>query len=215
MLRLSLVAALAFMVGCQSIDPYTGEQKASNTAKGAGVGAIVGAIIGAKTSDRRTKGALKGALAGGALGGGIGYYMDRQEAVLRQQLQGSGVQVQREGDTIRLVMQGNITFASGQSDIKSQFFPVLNSVAQVLSEYDRTAIKIAGHTDSTGSLALNQRLSEDRASSVKQYLLTQKLPSGRVHASGFGPRYPIANNSSATGREQNRRVELELLPLDS
>lgn len=215
MLRLTLAAALAFMVGCQSIDPYTGEQKASNTAKGAGVGAIVGAIIGAKTSDQRTKGALKGALAGGALGGGIGYYMDRQEAVLREQLQGSGVQVQREGDTIRLVMPGNITFASGQSEIKSQFFSVLNSVAQVLSEYDRTAIKIAGHTDSTGSQALNQRLSEDRATSVKQYLLTQKLASGRVHATGFGPRYPIANNNSAAGREQNRRVELELLPLGS
>ena len=213
-----VVAALAVIsVGCTSIDPYTGEQKTSNTAKGAGVGAVVGAIIGASTAsdDDRKKGALTGAVAGGAIGGGIGYYMDRQEAALRAKLQNSGVQVRREGNNIRLVMPGNITFATGQSDIRGDFYNTLSSVAVVLAEYDRTAVKVAGHTDSTGGADLNQRLSEARADSVKQYLVTQSVASGRIHTNGYGPRYPIATNSTASGRQANRRVELELVPLDS
>ncbi|MAZ88528.1 MAG: hypothetical protein CL693_12875 [Cellvibrionaceae bacterium] len=217
MVRLMLVVVAMISVGCASVDPYTGEQKTSNTAKGAGVGAVVGAIIGASTasSKDRKKGALTGAVAGGAIGGGVGYYMDRQEAALRQKLQTSGVQVRREGDTIRLVMPGNITFATGQSAIRGDFYNTLGSVAVVLAEFDRTAIKVAGHTDSTGGADLNQRLSEDRAYSVKQYLVTQNVASGRIHTNGYGPRYPVATNSTAEGRQSNRRVELELVPLDS
>ncbi len=217
MIRLILVAVAAVSVGCASIDPYSGEQKTSNTAKGAGVGAVVGAIIGASTASKkdRKKGALTGAVAGGAIGGGVGYYMDRQEAALRERLQSSGVQVRREGDTIRLVMPGNITFSTGQSDIRGGFYNTLNSVAVVLSEFDRTAIKVAGHTDSTGGSELNQRLSEQRAESVKQYLVVQSVASGRIHTNGYGPRRPIASNSSSEGRQANRRVELELVPLGS
>lgn len=217
MIRFMLLAVTVLSVGCASVDPYTGEQKTSNTAKGAGVGAVVGAIIGASTASKkdRKKGALTGAVAGGAIGGGVGYYMDRQEAALRQKLQSSGVQVRREGDSIRLVMPGNITFATGQSDIRGDFYSTLGSVAVVLAEFDRTAIKVAGHTDSTGGADLNQRLSEARANSVKQYLVTQSVANGRIHTNGFGPRYPVANNSTAEGRQANRRVELELVPLDS
>ncbi|MBR9912807.1 MAG: OmpA family protein [Gammaproteobacteria bacterium] len=203
------------LAACVSTDPYTGQQKTSNTAKGAGAGAVAGAVIGAATasSKDRKKGALTGAVAGGAIGGGIGFYMDKQEAQLRQKLQNSGVQVVREGDNIRLVMPGNITFATGQSAIRGDFYETLSSVALVLVEFKDTAIRVAGHTDSTGAADMNQRLSEDRANSVKQYLISQNIPAGRIQANGYGPRYPVASNATPEGRQANRRVELELIPL--
>ena len=209
------VLILFFVVGCTTTDPYTGEQKTSNTAKGATVGAVAGAVVGAASSSKsdRKKGALIGAAAGGAIGGGIGNYMDRQEAALRNRLQGSGVQVRREGDNLYLVMPGNITFATGRAEIRADFYDVLNSVALVLKEFNQTAIKVSGHTDSTGSDDLNQRLSEDRANSVRSYLVSQQVASGRIQAYGYGPRYPIASNSSESGRQANRRVELELVPM--
>lgn len=214
MKRLILILATLVFTACTSIDPYTGEKKASNTAAGAGIGAITGAVIGAATSSKkdRDKGIITGAVAGAAVGGGIGYYMDRQEAKLRQELQGSGVQVRREGDNIYLVMPGNITFESSRYEIRPQFHSVLNSVAQVLKEFDKTAILVSGHTDSTGSMQLNQTLSEQRANSVKQYLVTRSVASGRIHSVGYGPRYPVASNSTVDGRAQNRRVELKLEP---
>lgn len=212
---ITLFLSLA-MVGCTTTDPYTGEQKTNNTTKGAGIGAIAGAVIGAASASKsdRKKGALIGAAAGGAIGGGVGNYMDRQETALRQRLQGSGVQVRREGDNLYLVMPGNITFASGRSEIRSDFYEVLNSVSLVLKEFNKTAIKVSGHTDSTGGDALNQTLSEQRANSVRSYLITQNVASGRIQASGYGPRYPVATNATAEGREANRRVELELLPIE-
>lgn len=216
MSRILIALFVVLSVGCMSTDPYTGHQKASNTAKGAGVGAIAGAVVGAATASKkdRGKGALTGAVAGGAIGGGVGFYMDKQEAQLRSQLQGTGVQVSREGDTIRLIMPGNITFDSNQANIRSSFYPTLNSVALVLKEFNKTAIRVTGHTDSTGGSELNQRLSEQRADSVRQYLISQSVASGRIQTAGYGPRYPIASNDTASGREANRRVELELLPLE-
>lgn len=216
-MRILMVMILAVMVGCTSIDPYTGQQKTSNTAKGAGMGALAGAVIGAATASKkdRNKGILTGALAGGAIGGGVGYYMDRQEAALRARLEGTGVRVRRDGNNIYLVMPGNITFATGQSDIRGGFYETLNSVAIVLKEFNQTSIKVSGHTDSTGGMELNQRLSEARAGSVKQYLQSQGIAFGRIHALGYGPRAPIASNSTAEGRQANRRVELELQPLQT
>lgn len=214
-MRYLMIVAMLTMFGCMSTDPYTGQQKASNTAKGAGIGALTGALIGVATSSDkdRKKGALTGALAGGAIGGGAGYYMDRQEAALRARLEGTGVRVRREGDNIQLIMPGNITFSSGDSSIRGGFYDTLNSVVLVLNEFNKTAINISGHTDSTGSSDLNQTLSEGRAMSVKQYLLTQGVSAGRVHSTGYGFRYPIASNDTAAGRQANRRVELELQPL--
>jgi len=206
---------LTTLVGCTTLDPYTGEEKTSNTAKGAGAGAVIGAVVGAASAsdEDRKKGAVTGAVAGAAIGGGIGNYMDRQEAKLRQRLEGTGVRVRREGDTIELIMPGNITFGTDRSAIRSDFYPVLNSVTTVLKEFDQTAIRVAGHTDSTGPSDYNQTLSEQRAQSVGSYLVNQGIAAGRVQTTGYGERYPIASNETETGRAQNRRVELELVPL--
>lgn len=209
-----IVAALA-LAACQTVDPYTGEQKTSNATKGAAIGAVAGAVLGAATAKGKDRGsaAAKGAAIGGIAGVGVGAYMDKQEAELRAELQGTGVQVRREGDKLYLIMPGNITFATGRYEIRGDFYPTLNSVAKVLMKFNETAIKVAGHTDSVGSDSSNQTLSEQRANSVAQYLQGQQILSGRIQAVGYGERYPIASNDTAAGREQNRRVELELLPL--
>ncbi len=212
--RLILAGLLVALAGCQTQDPYTGEAKTSKATTGAAVGAVAGAIIGAASSSKkdRGKGALIGATAGGALGAGVGHYMDQQENQLRQRLEGSGVRVVRAGNEITLVMPGNITFDSGRAEVKASFYETLNSVALVLKEFDQTRIEVAGHTDSTGGADLNQRLSEERAASVGGYLAGQGVSAGRIITQGFGPRYPVATNSSAEGRAANRRVELKLLP---
>lgn len=212
--RVSVVLVLLSLVtACMTYDPYTGEKKVSKTTSGAGIGAVAGAVLGAAVSHDKGKGALAGAAIGGAVGAGVGNYMDRQEAELRQQLEGTGVRVQREGNNLRLIMPGNITFDVDQYNIKPQFQPVLDSVATVLKKFDQTAIKVRGYTDSTGSFEYNQQLSERRANAVRVYLMERGIPAGRLQAEGFGPRNPIATNDSAAGREQNRRVELELIPL--
>jgi outer membrane protein OmpA-like peptidoglycan-associated protein len=208
-----LVVTVAALIGCTTTDPYSGEQKTSNTAKGAGIGALTGAVAGVLAKDSR-EGAIAGAVGGAAVGGGIGYYMDRQEAKLREQLQGTGVQVKREGKNIRLIMPGNITFATGRAEVKSDFYSVLDSVSQVLKEFDETRITVSGHTDSTGSAELNQTLSEQRAGSVKSYLQSRGIPSDRITAYGYGYRFPIASNDTPEGRQANRRVELELDPIE-
>jgi outer membrane protein OmpA-like peptidoglycan-associated protein len=202
---------------CQTTNPYTGEQQTSSTAKGAGIGAAAGAVIGAVagggSSQERRKKALIGAGIGALAGAGVGAYMDQQEAKLRQQLQGTGVSVTRNGNDLILNMPGNVTFPTGQSAVNASFYPVLNSVALVLKEYDKTLIDVIGHTDSTGSMQLNMQLSQDRAQSVGSYLQTQGVLPARIQTQGVGPQYPIASNDTPDGRQANRRVELVLRPL--
>ena len=206
---IGIFLAAAITSGC-AIDPYTGQEKISNTGWGAGIGAAAGAAIGALAGGG--KGALIGAAAGTALGAGAGYYMDRQEAQIRARLEGTGVRVQRVGNDIKLIMPGNITFATNSADITSSFYPVLDSVGTVLAEFDDTSIDITGFTDSTGSDSHNQILSENRANSVASYMVRVGVMATRIQARGFGDRYPIAPNESAAGRSQNRRVEINIRP---
>lgn len=205
---------VVFLVACTTTDPYTGEEKVNNTSKGAGIGAAAGAVLGAVINhDDRKKGALRGAAAGAAIGAGVGYYMDKQEAALRQKLEGTGVRVVREGDHIRLVMPNNITFGVDRSEVRSDFYDTLESVSLVLKEFDQTTINVYGHTDSTGSDEYNQQLSEKRAESVARLLISYGVAPQRVVSYGYGEKYPIASNDTERGRQENRRVELELIPI--
>ncbi|MFA7415132.1 MAG: OmpA family protein [Rhizobium sp.] len=218
MIKKLAIAALAatYLTSCTTTDPYTGEQKVSNTAGGAMLGAAAGALGGLAIGGGGRSGrnaALIGAGIGALAGGAIGNYMDQQEAELRAQLQGTGISVTRMGDRIILNMPSNITFATDQDAVMPQFYPTLNSVAIVLRKFERTLIDVNGHTDSTGSLEHNQALSERRAMSVAGYLNSQGIDPRRVSALGFGPSQPIASNATAEGRAQNRRVEIQIAPI--
>ncbi|MBZ2187915.1 OmpA family protein [Alcanivorax sp. JB21] len=211
----ALLAGALALTGCQTTDPYTGEQRTSRAATGAGIGAAVGALVGIATSDsakERKRRALAGAGIGAVAGGGVGYYMDVQERELREKLQGTGVSVTRDGDNIILNMPGNVTFDTDAYQVKSQFMPVLDSVSEVLKEYRSTMIQVGGHTDSTGSVQYNMLLSQQRAQSVSNALAGFGVEQVRMDIVGFGPHQPAATNDTAAGRAQNRRVELTLLP---
>ena len=215
--RLRIVAAtaaLCFLAACTT-NPYTGERQLSKTAGGALIGSAAGAAIGAVSGRDRAKRAAIGAGIGALAGGAVGAYMDVQESKLRQELAGTGVSVTRVGNELALNMPGNVTFATSSSDIQPGFYAVLNSVGKVLKEYDKTLIEVAGHTDSTGSMAYNQALSERRASSVGRFLTAQGLHPVRVMTQGYGPQMPVADNATKMGRQQNRRVELRLVPITS
>lgn len=210
-----LVSAAIGLQACTTVDPYTREEKTSSATKGAAIGAAVGAILGIATSKdkkHRKERALKGAGIGAIAGGGVGYYMDVQEAKLRQRLENTGVSVTRDGDNIILNMPSNITFEVNKSDVKPNFADVLGSVALVLKEYKSTMIEVAGHTDSTGSDSYNQMLSQQRAQAVSSVLVSDGVQPVRIDTVGYGESRPIASNSTEQGRQQNRRVELTLLP---
>lgn len=213
----ALILAGAVALAACSTDPYTGEQKVSNTAigagLGAGVGALAGAIVGGTTDASTRKSALIGAGVGALVGGGVGVYMDQQETALRQRLESTGVGVTRVGDDIVLVMPSNITFDFGKADIKPNFYGVLNSVALVLNEYDRSIVDVYGHTDNVGSDQANFDLSIQRAETVANYMAGQQVNPRRLSLQGFGEARPIASNATEDGRAQNRRVEIKIAPL--
>jgi outer membrane protein OmpA-like peptidoglycan-associated protein len=214
--RIAAAFAAALFASACTTDPYTGEQKISNTAGGAllgaGVGALAGLAVGGSPRAQRNA-VLIGAGIGALTGGAIGAYMDQQEAELRQSLQGTGVGVVRNGNNLSLIMPSNITFATDQDQISSGFYPTLNAVATVLRKYNRTLVDVNGHTDSTGDDNYNYRLSERRALSVANYLTSQGNDPRRFSVLGFGETQPIASNSTDAGRAQNRRVEIQLAPI--
>lgn len=212
------IAVTVVLIGsaCTTVNPYTREDQTSKAVKGAAIGAAVGAVAGIISGDdsrERRKRALIGAGVGGITGAGVGYYMDVQEARLRRELEATGVSVTRVGDNLVLNMPGNVTFDTNQAEIKAGFYPVLDSVATVLNEYEKTLVEIAGHTDSTGSDAINQPLSERRAGSVARYLESRKVLPMRMAAFGLSSKYPVADNSTTEGRQLNRRVEITLVPI--
>ena len=204
-LALSLI-----VVSCTTTNPETGKTQASKTTIGAGAGAAAGAVLG-QIIGKDTKGTVIGTAAGAAVGAVIGNVFDKQEAKLREDLKGTGVEVTRtaEGE-IKLVAPENVTFATNSSTISSRFTNTLDSIASVLKEYPDSNITVSGHTDSTGNDAINNPLSVNRANSVANYLKQQGIASSRITAVGYGSKQPIASNSTSEGRAQNRRVEIKI-----
>jgi len=213
----ALAAIAAFSVGaCTTINPYTGDTQRAKATKGAligaGVGVLAGIISGDDSRDRRKRALIGGGI-GALTGGAVGYYMDRQEALLRQELADTGIVFERQGDNIVMAMPGNVTFDTGKADIQPRFYTVLDRLAQVLNTNDQTFVEIAGHTDSTGSDAINLPLSERRADAVSSYLASRNVVRDRLAGFGKGSSYPIADNSTEQGRQSNRRVEITLVPI--
>lgn len=204
----TLATSMALSTGCTT-NPQTGETQVSKAAIGALIGAAGGAAI-----DRKKRG--RGAAIGAVLGAGVGYYMQKQEEELRRKMQGSGVGVERDPQTggIDLIMPGNITFAFNSSNISNRFTPTLNNVANSLNQYHKTNIVVKGYTDNVGSASYNQKLSEQRAYSVANYLANHGVSSNRILTRGYGMSNPVASNNSEAGRKLNRRVEISILPPD-
>ncbi|KGS15955.1 MULTISPECIES: OmpA family protein [Pseudomonas syringae group] len=219
--RLIIVAtAVAMLSGCATSNPYDNQGQAqssggmSKTAKYGGLGALAGAVAGAAIDhNHRGKGALIGAAVAGAASAGYGYYADKQEAALRESMANTGVEVQRQGDQIKLIMPGNITFATDSSAIASSFYSPLNNLASSLKQFNQNNIEIVGYTDSTGSRQHNMDLSQQRAQSVATYLTSQGVDQTHLSVRGAGPDQPIASNADVNGRAQNRRVEVNLKPI--
>jgi outer membrane protein OmpA-like peptidoglycan-associated protein len=212
----AVVLAAGLAAGCQTTDPYTGEQKTTSATYGAIIGAGAGAVVGmisGNDSKQRKKRALIGAGVGALAGGAVGAYMDRQEDELRRQMKDSGVTVTRKGEDIILNMPSNITFRTDSADLNAQFFKVLDGVALVAKKYDKTIIEVAGHTDSTGTSDYNRQLSQRRASAVAGYLNTRGVEQSRLMTAAGGEEHPVANNSTEQGRAANRRVEVTIAPL--
>lgn len=213
-LLLGAVATALLSTTACTTDPVTGEKRISKAGIGAAIGGVggllAGDIVGGKR-DRTEKivGAGLGAIAGGA----IGAYMDKQEAELRRKTAGTGIGVERDGDQITLTAPEAITFDFNSSTLKPQFRASLDNVAATLAQYDRTFVDVYGHTDSVGSDAYNQALSERRATTVADYLSTKGVTRARVGTRGFGESQPVASNDSESGRAQNRRVEIKLVPV--
>ena len=207
----TLLASCATYTG-QTSDPNDPNRTRNGALIGAGIGAVAGLLSGGDAVERRQR-AMVGAGVGGLAGGSIGAYQDRQEAALRQRMAGTGVQVNREGDNITLNMPGNITFAFNSSNLDPQFYPVLDGVAQTLTEYNQTVVEVAGHTDNVGSDAYNQTLSVQRANSVANYLMGKGLNQQRFIVTGAGESRPVASNDTEAGRAANRRVEITLVPV--
>ena len=210
-----IITSLSALIiaGCTT-NPYTGQSEISDTGIGATIGTLVGAGVGALIDKGYPgRGALIGAASGAALGSGIGYYFDRQEAKLRELLEGTGVSVTRYDDRIVLNMPNSLTFNSNSAILNPRGTETLRSVAAVMKEYNKTAAHIVGYTDSTGSEALNKRLSTERADSVANALILQGISINRISTFGAGPSHPIASNATPEGRAQNRRVEITLVPL--
>ncbi|MGY3687308.1 OmpA family protein [Vibrio coralliilyticus] len=218
-MTLALAVAIA-LSGCQATqrqNATTGESETNSATKGALLGALAGAAVGLATGDdatERRQHALIGAAGGAAVGGGVGYYFDQQEAALRKELLDSGVQVERVGENqLMLRMENGIGFQTGSYNLDPSIHNTLRGVAKILVEYPDTSLVIEGHTDSTGSDTTNQVLSERRAESVRSYLISQGVASGRAIARGNGERFPLCTNNTSEGRACNRRVEIKILPL--
>ncbi|MFY9351420.1 MAG: OmpA family protein [Sphingobium sp.] len=207
------LAAMLATTACTT-DPTTGERRVSKAAIGGIGGALGGYLLGDLVGGRRDRTEkIVGAGIGAIAGAGIGAYMDAQERKLREQTAGTGVDVIRDGDNLLLRMPSGITFAYDRADVQPQFQPTLNDVASVLAQYPKTYIDVLGHTDSDGTDAYNQTLSERRAQAVASYLVSRGVQSARIATRGYGETQPIASNATEEGKASNRRVEIKIAPV--
>ncbi|WP_292034719.1 MULTISPECIES: OmpA family protein [unclassified Brevundimonas] len=210
------IAALLGASACTTTDPYSSTPTRNNTGTGAlagaGIGALLGYLTNTSSGEQGRKNALIGAGIGALAGAGVGQYMDRQQRALEAELSGTGVGVARQGDNLVLRMPSDVTFATNQSSLDSRFLPVLDDVARVLNEYDRSMVDVIGHTDASGGDAINQPLSERRASSVAAALMERGLIRERLYVAGNSSRNPIADNTTVDGKAKNRRVEILIRP---
>lgn len=213
MMTIGLVLAILPLSACVT-DPETGNRTISKAAIGGIGGALGGYLLGDLVGGRqdRTEKIL-GAGIGAVAGAGVGYYMDEQERKLRQQTAGTGINIIRDGDNLVLDMPSEITFGIDSANIDPSFRSTLDQVASTLIQYEKTYVDVLGHTDSTGSDAYNQALSERRASSVADYLSSRGVQSARLATRGYGESQPKASNLDAAGRSANRRVEIRLVPV--
>jgi outer membrane protein OmpA-like peptidoglycan-associated protein len=213
LLAAAATAALVVTTACTT-DPETGERRISKAAIGGIGGALGGYLLGDLVGGRRDRTEkIIGAGIGGIAGAGIGAYMDKQERDLRARTAGTDVEVTRQGDDLLLNIPSGINFAYDSATVAPRFQRTLDQVAGVLDEYDQTYIDVYGHTDSTGSDAYNQSLSERRAGSVASYLSSRGVQSARIGTRGFGETQPIASNETEDGRAENRRVEIKIVPI--
>ena len=216
---IAAAVAATMLAGCatytgQTNDPNDPNRTRNGALIGASIGAVAGLLSGKDATERRQR-AMVGAGIGGLAGAGIGAYQDRQEAELRRQTAGTGVDVQRDGDVIKLNLPDGVTFDFNKTEVKPQFYPELNNIASTIKEYNQTIVEINGHTDNVGSLAANQKVSEGRAQAVGNYLAGQGVQSVRMEMHGYNYQYPVADNTSEAGRAKNRRVEIRLIPVNN
>jgi outer membrane protein OmpA-like peptidoglycan-associated protein len=212
--KIAAAAVLTLAITACTTDPYTGQQRINRTAVGIAAGAIGGYLLGdlvGGSSDRTER--LVGAGIGAIAGGAVGAYMDQQEAELRRQTEGTGVDVIRQGDDLILRMPSSVTFDVDRWEVKPQFHGVLDDVGRTLSSYNQTYVDVLGHTDTTGTHEHNQVLSERRASSVAGYLSSRGVQTARMATRGFGETTPIYNpDDNDVKKAANRRVEIKIVP---
>ncbi len=185
--------------------------KTSRTVKGAVIGGTVGGVAGGaigKKAGNTAAGIIIGSAIGGTAGALIGRYMDKQAEEIRRDMRGA--KVERVGEGILITFDSGLLFDTGSSELRSATRQNLDELSRILNKYADTDVLIQGHTDNTGGTALNQTLSENRARSVKSYLMRQGVVISRLHDMGMGEEYPIADNATTSGRQANRRVEVAI-----
>jgi outer membrane protein OmpA-like peptidoglycan-associated protein len=212
-LTITGLAASLVLAGCTT-NPDTGQRTMSRpgatAAAGAGAGALLGALLGGRNNRAEV---LIGTGIGAIAGAAVGSYMDKQERDLRASTAGTGIEVEREGAEINLRMPSGVTFDFNSATLKPDFRPALDEVVTTLKAYPSTFIDVSGHSDAIGSDAVNQQLSEKRATAVADYLTYQGIAQARIATKGYGKQFPVASNDTEEGRAQNRRVEIKLSPV--
>ena len=208
----SVTALSLLTAGCVT-DPNTGHRHVSRAAIGIGVGVASGILLGGVIGG--AGGRIIGAGIGGIVGGSIGYTMDKQFTQLKEKTEGSGVSITKVDDNkaILVSLPAGVTFDSDSYMLRPEFRPTLDQIAQSLRDYPNSLVDVYGHTDSSGTPAHNQVLSENRARTVSDYLTTLGVSPMRLRAQGFAATLPVADNATMEGRARNRRVEIKIVPI--